>query len=68
MNLISKWLNLFKPVTLEEDAEEQAKLAVEDIAQSESTILRAQYIKHMAEWKLKAIADWSNKQGNTNHV
>jgi len=68
MKFLFNWLSLFKPVTLEEDAEEQAKLAVEDIAQSESTILRAQYIKHMAEWKLKAIADWSNKSNGTIHV
>ncbi len=68
MKFISNWLALFKPITLEEDAEEQAAKAVEDIAQSDAAILRAQYIKHMAEWKLRAIADWSNKTNGTNHV
>lgn len=68
MKIIRSWLSLFKAPTIEDDAEAQANQAVEDIAQSESTIKRAEYIKHMAEWKLRAIADWSNKTDGTNHV
>jgi len=65
MKLISNWLALFKQPTIEDDAEAQAERAVEDIAQSESTIKRAAYIKHMAEWKLKGIAAWSESQERT---
>lgn len=62
MKLITAWLALFKQPTIEDDAEAIVELANEDIEQSLSTIKRAEYIKHMAEWKLKAVAAWAESQ------
>jgi len=62
MQLIKSWLALFKSPTIEDDAEAQAARASEDIAQSNATIKRAEYIRHMAEWKLKAVAAWAVSQ------
>ena len=62
MRLIPSFLssvNILKPVSIEDDIKLAAKIASEDIAQSNTTILRAAYIKHMAEAKLKAHQEWA---------
>lgn len=70
MRLIPSFLssiNLFQPHSIEDDIALAAKIAKEDIAQSEATIMRAAYVKHMAEAKLKAHAEWRQLyKGNTN--
>ena len=62
MNLIKQWLNLFKPVTVEDDAESTIMQASQDIAEAEAAMKKAAYIKHMAEWKLRAVGAWADSQ------
>jgi hypothetical protein len=49
--------------------EEEDKLDKLEIEQAERTIVNHQYLKHMAEGRIKARAEWQRLQGETHgHV
>ena len=55
---LTNYLNLFKPITVEQDAQMQHKAAQLEIAQSNETIKRAAYIRFMAQRRIAAIDAW----------
>lgn len=61
MRLLSllKNIRFLKPPTIQDDINLSAKMATEDIEQSEATIIRAAYIRHMAQAKLAAHSTWA---------
>lgn len=63
MNLTSlvNSLDFFKSPTIADDINLSAHQANEDIIQSEATIIRAAYIKHMAQAKLAAHKTWKEQ-------
>lgn len=61
MHLLSliKNISFPTPPTIQDDINLSAKMAAEDISHSEATIIRAAYIRHMAQAKLAAHSTWA---------
>lgn len=64
MSIISRIKQVFEPHTIQKEVALTRRVACREIDESNATIKRAQYIKHMAEFRLAAIATWEQNYSN----